>query len=239
MNKVADLKNIDLDAATAVELRKLAASIGIKGASKGRKAELLPSLKAEKAAQLEDAAEYAKPVEVAKAEPVAATPKKGICEDCGRRVGKSGHPTLCTPCWEYASAENTHSDDGHEIAKEDGCPVCFPELDPRTPVKPGRSRAGMVIIAKGTEIHKSETFRVAAEAAGWSVNVVGTVVTQEDEDGEEFEIERYVAIATRGEDIIDLSWDGRAYDYPHSYAKMSGKVRKVRNLKEALRFLAR
>lgn len=104
--------------------------------------------------------------------------------------------------------------------------------------KARRSRRGMVIVAKGTEIHKSETFRVAAEANGWTVEVTRTTDVIE-EDGEEFETELYVAIAKREDDEIELAWEGRAYNYPNSSALLGGKSRKVRNLKEALRFLAK
>lgn len=178
-------------------------------------------------------------VEAHKAEVVKAA-KNGTCEDCGRKVGDSGHPTLCPPCFDYAGWENTHNDNAHEgnsAASEQAeiaeCPVCHPELDLRTAKKAGRSRAGMVIVAKGTEVHKSNTFKEAAEAAGWTVTILGSVTT--DEDGEE--IERFVAVAKRGEDNIELAWNGRAYDYPGSSASLKGKGRKVRNLKEALRLL--
>jgi hypothetical protein len=66
----------------------------------------------------------------------------GMCIDCGiRRVG-SDAPTgvkLCDPCNEYAEWENEHSDNGHGPGADDNqphdCPVCFPELDPRSPAK--------------------------------------------------------------------------------------------------------
>lgn len=223
-----------LESMTAVELRKLGAANGIKGASKGKKADLVAAIAAIRIAEAE---ELARKEREAAAAAAPAAPKKGICEDCGRRVGKSGHPTLCTACYDYAGWENTHSDSGHEGNPEaedaEICPVCHPELDPRKAVKPGRSRAGMVIVAKGTELHKSETFRVAAEAAGWTVTILGYVNLAE--DGEEQE--RYVATATKDGDTIELAWNGRAYDYPSSSANFGGKGRKVRNLKEALRLI--
>lgn len=100
----------------------------------------------------------------------------------------------------------------------------------------GRSRAGMVIVAKGTEIHKSETFRAAAEAAGWGVKVIRE--SYELSDDAEGDGTRFYATAERDGDSISLAWDGRAYDYPNSSALINNKNRKVRNLKEALRLLA-
>lgn len=216
------------------DLRKIYSNQGVKGFGSANRAKFTADFEAAwDAAIVEDAAR--KPVA-----PVAtAAPKKGICEDCGRKVGKSGHPTLCEVCFDYAGWENTHSDANHdgegngESESDDECPVCRPELDRRTPKGTGRSRAGMVIVAKGSEFHKSEIFRVAAVAAGWTVNVLGSVV--DGEDGEE--IERFVAVAKRGGDEIELAWNGRAYDYHASGATFNGKGRKVRNLKEALRLL--
>lgn len=100
----------------------------------------------------------------------------------------------------------------------------------------GRSRAGMVIVAKGTEFHKSLTFKAAAEAAGWHVEIEREWTGEVDEDGEP--IERYRALATRSGSMVEGSWIGKAWDYAGSGAGIGGKARKVRNLKEALRILA-
>ena len=247
MINLLNLTEQGLNANTAVELRKAGAELGIKGASKGKKADLIAAIMA--------MVEQAKEAEAAKQ--AASAPKKGICEDCGRKVGKSGHPTLCEVCLDYAGWENTHSDMGHEGLKNGGadadefggadalaeavesmtlCPVCHPELDPRTAKKAGRSRAGMVIVAKGSEVHKSDTFKAAAESAGWTVTIL--VETYELADDAEGKGTRHYATATRGDNSISLAWDGRAYDYPASSAHLNGKDRKVRNLKEALRLLS-
>lgn len=210
------------------DLRKIYSAQGIKGFSSANRAAFNADIEAaELAAYAEDAERAPKPV---------ATPKRGICTECGRKEDfrASG---LCADCRSYGEWENTHSDSNHDAdpnaEDKDDCPVCHPELDPRKPKSAGRSRAGMVIVAKGSEIHKSNTFKVAAEAAGWTVSVLGSVTT--DRDGEE--IERFVARATKGDQVIELAWNGRAYDYPSSSAILKGKNRKVRNLKEALRFL--
>jgi hypothetical protein len=62
------------------------------------------------------------------------------CEDCGRKVNNSIHPTLCQACYDYAGWENTHSDDAHGTDNFTGvptdtdiCPVCHPELAPTAP----------------------------------------------------------------------------------------------------------
>lgn len=244
---MTNLLDIDLTAITAVEARKLGAAIGIKGASKGKKADLLQSLTKEKAAQLEDKlAREAR--EAAEAAPVAVTeePKKGMCNVCGKRRAVKSTNGQCGQCFEEGGWENTHNDGGHEgldlanLTKEQaeevhGCWICYPELNRAQVFRTGRSRAGMVIVAKGTEIHKSQTFRKAAEAAGWTVII--QTETYELGDDAEGEGTRHYATARKGTESMSLAWDGRAYDYPSSSAVLNGKDRKVRNLKEALRLL--
>lgn len=259
-----------LENMTAVELRKLGGAMGIKGASKGKKAELVASITELLLASLENLrAEAAKMAAEREAEVKAieiestpneapAAPAEGKCIACGMRNGMTAkqareqgmggsYRDICLPCYEEAGWENTHSDAGHadfdlanlteeQATEVHGCWICYPELnEAKKAPRAGRSRAGMVIIAKGTEIHKSATFKAAAEAAGWTV----TVQSETYEPGEDAEGEgtRYYATATRGDDSISLAWDGRAYDYPASSAHMAGKVRKIRNLKEALRVL--
>lgn len=222
-----------LEGMGAVELRKLGATMGIKGASKGRKADLVAAIAAIRIAEVEALA-----AKLAEQDAAAKPVRKGYCTDgCGRRISREVRGIeLCTPCYDYASWENQHGDDNHDDGDvtDEQCPVCHPELDPRTPVQSRRSRAGMVIVAKGSEVHKSETFKVAAEAAGWTVSILGSVNLGQ--DGEEQE--RWVAVATKANgDNIELAWNGRAYDYPSSSARLGGKTRKVRNLKEALRLI--
>jgi hypothetical protein len=183
MNFQVDLIDTDLRAMKTVELRKLAASGGLKGQSSARKEHLLGLLEPIQLAQVENM------------EKVAAQAKA-------------------------ASESATEVPSDEEAAK-----------------KARRSRRGMVIVAKGTEIHKSQTFAEAAKAAGWSVMITRTADVVE-EDGEEFELERYVAIASRNGSSVEASWIGKAWDYPNASAGIGGKVRKVRNLKEALRILA-
>lgn len=199
-----------LESMTAVELRKLGATMGIKGASKGKKADLVAAIAAIRIAQAEEAAK-------------AAARQEQVRTD-----------------FDYAGWENTHSDEGHELdivqTDDNGCPVCHPELDARKARKTGRSRAGMVIVAKGTEIHKSETFRAAAAALGYQVEIEYTETGEVDEDGEA--IIRHHAVATKAGTVVEGSWIGKAWDYANAGAGIGGKARKVRNLKEALRILA-
>lgn len=213
---------------TVTNLRKIFTEQGTKGASKWKREDFESTIiAAEFAAYAE--AETRKPV-VLDASPTAT--KRGYCTDCGRKEDfrASG---LCTECREYAEWENTHSDEGHanqefpvRDALTESCQVCHPELDGRKAVKPtGRSRAGMVIVAKGSEVHKSEVFRLAAEAAGWTVSITS--------GGED----HFYADAHKDGDAVQLAWEGRAYNYPASSARINGKDRKVRNLKEALRLL--
>jgi ribosomal protein S14 len=250
-----DFLAIDLNTKTTVELRKIAALQGIKGMSSSRKADLLAILGGRQERLIDEAHAEALAEDAARTpKPVSRKRASSKCTECGRPEDFRASE-LCKECREYGEWENEHQDNRHaeivaaleagldasvlspegavELA---GCQVCHPELDRRkAPLgsKTGRSRAGMVIVAKGSEIHKSQTFKAAAEAAGWTVTILGSVNIAE--DGEEQE--RYVARATKGSDVIELAWNGRAYDYPSSSAVINGRSRKVRNLKEALRVL--
>jgi hypothetical protein len=239
-----DLTATDLTTKTAVELRSIGSQAGVKGAAKARKSDLLAAL-----LPIQDEQRAAKQpkIEVAK--------RSNLCGVCGkRRIGTTGQDPksakladLCGLCFDEGGWENSHSDSNHDgilstpeadrtpeqLAEIDGCWICFPQLNLAQAEPTGRSRAGMVILAKGDETHKSQTFKAHAEAAGWKVSILGSVVS--DEDGEE--IERYVATAKRGKDRMTMAWDGRAYDYAGSSAFLNGKSRKVRNLKEATRLL--
>lgn len=237
------------------DLRKAFASQGIKGFSSANRATFTAAIEAAEIAAYAEDAERTPVAEVA-----PAAPEKGMCGVCGKRRSYTGKGTgvedaprasdLCNFCFTEGGWENAHSDSAHEgilvVAAADrtedqnleisGCWICFPDLNlVNREARPGRSRAGMVIVAKGTEIHKSETFRVAAEAAGWTVTMLRE--TYELEADAEGEGTRYYATATRGEESISLAWDGRKYDYAESGASFAGKGRKVRNLKEALRLL--
>jgi hypothetical protein len=180
MTNLLNITEQGLNANTAVELRKAGAELGIKGASKGKKADLIAAIMV--------LVNEAKAAEAVKA---ATAPVK------------------------HATA----GDDSEEAKKA------------------RRSRRGMVIVAKGTEVHKSQTFKAAAEAAGWTVTIDVTARMVE-EDGEFYEIECYTATAEQKGSIVVGSWVGRAWDYDGAYAGVGGKARKVRNLKEALRILA-
>jgi hypothetical protein len=242
MIELTALTETGLNANTAVELRKAAAELGIKGASKGKKADLiLAIMDLAYAAQDEQAKAAELEAEAAQEALVEAATKRGNCTECGRKEDfrASG---LCEPCREYAEWENAHSDEGHDDkefpvrdALTEACQVCHPELDGRTVRPTSKSRAGMVIVAKGSEIHKSLIFKEAAEKIGWTVEIERE--TYELPEGSTGEGTRFYATGTKGNDSISLAWDGRAYDYPASSAKLNGKVRKVRNLKEALRLL--
>lgn len=218
---------------TVTNLRKIFTEQGVKGASKWKREDFESTI---------IAAEFAAHAEDAERAPAPAKPVKrsNKCTECGRKEDFVASQ-LCRECREYAEWENAHSDEAHDdnagAPKESlqDCQVCHPELDGRTPRRAGRSRAGMVIVAKGTELHKSALFAKAAEAAGWTVHIEREFYELgEDATGEGT---RYYATATKGEDSISLAWDGKAYDYPASSARLAGKDRKVRNLKEALRLV--
>lgn len=216
---------------TTTALRSFAKELGLKGLSAANKPTLVPAIteELERRAVAEQAAAKA-----------GKAPK--LCAICGKRrpTSKNGKDfrDQCDPCHVEAGWENTHGDgghaailaidppdrtaeQGHEIA---GCWICFPELN-RAAREPGdgRSRAGQVVVAKGD---KPEVFRVAAEAAGYAAR------REDSEQG------RVTVTAIKDGVEIRMVWNGRAYDYPASSARFNDKVRKVRNLAEALRLLA-
>jgi hypothetical protein len=222
---------------TVTNLRKIFTEQGIKGAGKWKREDFNSAIiAAEFAAEAE--AESRKPV--AKVVTVTKAPKRSTkCTDCGRPEDFSGS-NLCTDCREYAEDENTHSDNGHDVDANgqatgeysESCRVCHPELDTRKAAlgqRKGVSRAGQVIVAKGTEMHKSLLFKREAESKGWTVEI-----QQETYEGGNT---RTYATATKGDESLSLAWEDKAYDYPSSSAVLGGKSRKIRNLKEALRVL--
>lgn len=243
-----DVTGTDFHLLGAVELRKFAAKAGVKGASKGKKADLIAALEVIEAEQLKAAEDEAAAAKAAaEAAKTADQPVKGKCNVCGTRRAARDTNGQCAPCFEEGGWENTHNDAGHaefnlaalteEQAEEVfGCWICYPELNKATrPARKGVSRVGQVIVAKGTEIHKSLLFKTEAEKAGWTVTIqTETYELPGDATGEGT---RHYATATKGESHISLAWDGRKYDYPESGASFNGKARKVRNLKEALRLI--
>jgi hypothetical protein len=225
-----------------VALRKFARELGLKGLSSANKATLLPLVTAEvERINAEREAELAA-IELESTPNVKPVRRSRNCTECGRKDDFIGSQ-LCTACREYGEDENMHSDEGHGVDADgnatgenaESCRVCHPELDGRKPLGGGRSRLGMTIVAKGTEMHKSLLFKKEAEAKGWTVEIAReTYELPEDTEGDGT---RHYATATKGTESISLAWDGRAYDYAASGAILNGKNRKVRNLKEALRLI--
>jgi hypothetical protein len=240
-----DVTGTDFHLLSAVELRKFAAKAGVKGASKGKKAELIAALEVIEASQLEAARIEIEAAKAAAAPAPAKTVKAPkLCSICNKRRpssknGKS-YADQCDPCHQEGGWENTHSDGGHDAILEigeadrtdaqaeeiDGCWICFPELNEakkeRT-VRTGVNRQGQVVVAKGD---KAEVFRAAAEAAGYDVKV-----------DTETSFGYVTASAAKDGKLIELVWFADAYLYGASFVEVAGKRRKIRNLKEALRLI--
>ena len=196
MITVTDLITMDLTSLTAVELRKLGGELKVKGASKGKRADLLAAIGEIQNAQRE------------LVEADLAEKYEDVLE--AERNFKAEQDKLAKGASQY--------DDSDEAKKA------------------RRSRRGMVIVAKGNEIHKSTTFKEYAEARGFKVEItVGSMLVEEDD--EVYEVETYEATATKAGYVVTGSWIGRAWNYPNAGAGVGGHARKVRNLKEALRLL--
>jgi hypothetical protein len=226
----------DLLAKTAVELRKIGASLEIPGAAKGRKTDLVIAIAA-KYAQAEIDRQKA-----AKATPAKRQSKRCMEIGCQRPASKdSPEGQLCTPCLTKAEWENTHSDYGHDAEASEttdshddaqnkrlnGCWVCFPELDesaadytPRT----GTARSGMVLNTKNgqTGEEKAATVAEALKHLNLATHVEKGRVILAGDDGGNF--------------TFELVWDRRGrYQYGPSIFTVAGKTRKVRNVAEMLR----
>lgn len=194
-------------------------------------------------------------VEPAKAtKRVKAANQPRVCPDCKIRKSlpiSESEAGLCRPCLDYAEAENTHSDYAHaqiaegkteglrfegdglaqEIEAMKSCPVCHPELDPRTEkrVTTGTSRKGMIVHAQGGAADKAKTFADAVATVG------GTAKAEETKN-------LVTVVAEVKGSLFKAVWTVKgAWIYDESqYAKAqaSGKPRKVRNLAELLRLVA-
>lgn len=210
----------------AVALRKFAAELGVKGASRGKKADLLDAI----VPMWEAAREAAKPAKPAKAPKVR---KIRFTQD------------------EMAGEENSHSDQGHDAiaetpvgeyptkwtvpAKKDlakelayvaeireamkACPICHPEIVANS-AHSGSSRAGMVI-----------NVPLRADGRTKAVKVSEKLVATNDVKIRRFKgAEILTATLPGGE--LKLVWDAQGR---YQYGESTFNGRKVRNVAEALR----
>lgn len=218
---------------TSTELREFAKTIGVKRAANDTKATLtekvLATMKAKQAEREEIAAMKSKAKIRTMVETAARAPKaKKACsqQPCIRKVTEND---MCGPHNEEGLWENTHNDEQHgdheaDTIDDPACWICHPELNEATaPARKGTSKAGMVILAKGTHVHKSELVRKEIEKAGGFIQGLhtrGDVTTLD---------------ATTADGIvITARWNGDAFDY----AGAAWGDRKYRNVKELVRLLA-
>jgi len=197
---------------SAVALRKSAAVLGVKGASRGRKSDLLKAVAEILIPQIEREvrAAYAKPA-------------KSLCAECGEqpidRKTQGRDSTMCRECFDYAGDENLHSDDDHEtkIAKTGqgvvGCRVCAEFFD-----RDAKSIVSMIAHKK------ARWFAESAEAAGWKI-VYGF-------DGATGET---MVTATRDGAEIKLVWEGRLYIAKRSDFRDATGRRQLRNASAAVK----
>lgn len=213
-----DLIALKTSGKTAVQIRKVASEYGIKGASKGRKAELIAAMVAievERITKEEEtkaqAAKSSKP----------KTAKSVKCEVCRtRKIDRKTQgrdSTMCRPCFDYAGIENEHNDENHEgTGGRNDCQVCL-EADPSA-----------VRIAHP----KAAQFANAAKAAGWDVEVIAS-----DDRVQEVRRSTFTVIVKSEGEEISLSWEAGLYDYDASnYIDPKG-CRKVRNTSAAIQII--
>ena len=247
------IETTELSTMTAVALRKLAGSLGIKGMSSGRKVDLIAKIEQHRSGIVQgDAAQAAAEEElreaarehdaaaeriVAELDAKAKRDSKGViqgtkCQICGtrpvNRKTQGRDSTMCRPCYDYAGWENSHSDEDHEGSDQGlhaDCPVCA-TLDPK-PIKSAKKVSTPAPIVNG-ENPKAARFTADAVAAGWkveSITKIGNVTT---------------VIVFRGlEEWIQISWDGtQCVNTGTTHKGTDGKIRKVRNASAARKILA-
>jgi 5-methylcytosine-specific restriction endonuclease McrA len=214
--------------------REYAKQIGVKRAATDTKATIAAKLM-ERTLEIEKEQAPAAPVETPAA-PKASKSRK-ICSICKTRpVGTGVHSGYedksfckeqgyCLPCGDEGQHEISH-DNGHEGIPTDECWLCHPELnrakDTYVPRKATTSKLGMVILAKGTYVHKSEMVKAAIEKLGGSVKITG---------GGETGLTRLVGKLTvdGAEWTIIAEWTGNAFHYAGSSLN-GGKFRNVKEL---------
>lgn len=169
---------------------------------------------------------------------------------------------LCVPCAEESQWEIVHSDNSHaeladgsltwkgttfktkksfdvwaaeEKAAMERCWYCHPELNRASAeyvVVAGTSREGMVIHARGSLAEKVAVIDDAAKTAGWTTKIVNS---------KKHETVTLTATSAIGA-VLTVVWDARGrFQYGPTVARISAdaKARKIRNVAEALRFIAR
>lgn len=216
MTATVETVTAELNTLTAVQLRKLAAKHGIKGAAKGRKADLIPAI----VAKIQEELPTLPTEEVKQENKRRATAKK--CEVCQTakidRKTQGKDSTMCRDCFDAAGLENEHADGAHEDAPAYGCPDC-PTDEPKTEV---------IVLAHP----KASKFANAAVAAGWTVHVTSHGL----EDGKpSFTVE-----ATRNGERIELEWTAGKYNYyGHGsfHVDAAGKKRYVLNASQGHSYL--
>jgi hypothetical protein len=202
------LTSADIHQLTAVELRKLGSQCGIKGASRGKRDELLKALTIVRASQLKAKAEAE---EKAKAEAEA----KAAAEASAK-----------------AAAEATNDDGPVTVRKgqpRTGFAIPKPAVEKATRPRAGVSisRQGQIVRAKG---NKAEVVRAAAAAIGYAVKIAvkggQTILTATSEFRQLCLVwddrGRYVYPASKWE---TSDGDGNTV------------IRRVRNVSEALRLI--
>lgn len=232
MTAMTDLTVIDFSAATAVEIRKLAAEFGIKGASRGKKADLTAALAPFVAEQREAKEAPAKATEKAeKVRKIRFSQDELAMEENSH--SDRGHETVAaTPegeypeAWGVPAAKNLAKDLASiaEIRKAmEACPICHPEIVANT-AHSGSSRTGMVINVPLRADGRTKATVVAEKLDALKIDA---------------KIRRFkgdeILTAKIGEKELKLVWDAQGR-YVYDFSNFNG--RKVRNVSEALRLVS-
>lgn len=236
MTAKTDLTVIDFDSATAVEIRKLAAEYGVKGASRGKKADLIAALApfvAEQRKAKEEAAKPAKKAKKAKTEKAPKIRKFRFSQDdlAMEENGHSdnSHETLADPNadldiknggWTFRSQADADKWFAATREEMETCPICHPEIVINS-AHSGSSRAGMVI-----NVPLRADGRTKAETVAARLDAVKVPAKIRRFKGEE------ILTAEIDGTELKLVWDAQGR-YVYGASKFG--TRKVRNVSEALR----
>jgi hypothetical protein len=189
---------------------------------------------------------------------MAKSTRCSICEKrpVGNEAKMGGHADYCNACFEEASWENTHTDQGHETCptleeindpsaewtsendKQDAldvraemadCWICNPELNEAQKEyreRQGSSRVGMTI---HVSIRAAGVTKAEETAAQLDESYEAKISKPTKRNGQTTKLTFVSTIQT-----FILSWDARGRFVTGSVTE-NGKTRKVRNVSEALR----
>lgn len=215
----------------AVALRKFAAELGVKGASRGKKSDLLGAIvpmweaaRKEAEAKKESAKKAAKPAKAPKVRKIRFTQDELAGEENSHSDNAhdslAGTDRIDLEGWNFKSQADLDEWVAEERKTMERCPICHPEIVANS-AHSGSSRAGMVI-----NVPLRADGRTKAETVAARLDAVKVPAKIRRFKGEE------ILTAEIDGTELKLVWDAQGR-YVYGASKFG--TRKVRNVSEALR----